>query len=52
MILSKGTTLQQGKYVISHSLGQGGFCITYEAEQVALHRRVAIKETSLVFSKQ
>lgn len=37
-------TLQGGKYQIIRMLGQGGFGITYEAEQVTLHRRVAIKE--------
>ena len=42
--LDSNTVLQNGKYLISRALGQGGFGITYEAEQVALHRRVAIKE--------
>ena len=44
MILLTGSTLQGGKYQIMRALGQGGFGITYEAEQIALHRRVAIKE--------
>lgn len=44
MNLFNGTYLQDGKYRIIHTLGQGGFGVTYEAEQVALHRRVAIKE--------
>ena len=44
MTLLTGSTLQGGKYIIVQTLGQGGFGITYEAEQVALHRRVAIKE--------
>lgn len=44
MQLQIGSTLQGGKYVINKTLGQGGFGITYEAEQVALQRRVAIKE--------
>ena len=44
MQLSEGAQLQGGKYSIIRTLGQGGFGITYEAEQVALHRRVAIKE--------
>ena len=42
--LSSGSTLQGGKYRIEKVLGQGGFGITYEAEQVSLHRKVAIKE--------
>ena len=42
--LNKGTTLQNGKYVILRTLGHGGFGITYEAEQVNLGRTVAIKE--------
>ena len=42
--LSAGSTLQGGKYRIEKVLGQGGFGITYEAEQVSLHRKVAIKE--------
>ena len=42
--LSSSSSLQGGKYQIIRALGQGGFGITYEAEQVALHRRVAIKE--------
>lgn len=44
MQLKPETTLQGGKYRIVKTLGQGGFGITYLAEQVALHRRVAIKE--------
>lgn len=42
--LQRGAFLQGGKYKILQTLGQGGFGVTYEAEQVALHRRVAIKE--------
>jgi len=38
------TTLQGGKYRIERVLGQGGFGITYMAEQISLGRRVAIKE--------
>lgn len=44
MQLNPGTKLQNGKYEIVRTLGQGGFGITYLAEQVALHRKVAIKE--------
>lgn len=44
MKIKPETYLQGGKYRIIRSLGQGGFGITYEAEQVALRRRVAIKE--------
>lgn len=38
------STLQGGKYIITRVLGQGGFGITYEAEQVSLGRKVAVKE--------
>ena len=44
MELKKGTILQGGKYEIINSLGQGGFGITYLAEQVLLRRTVAVKE--------
>ena len=44
MTLDTGTVLQGGKYRILKSLGQGGFGITYEAEQLMLGRTVAIKE--------
>ena len=44
MTLESNTILQGGKYRIIRVLGQGGFGITYEAEQVALKRIVAIKE--------
>lgn len=43
-VLKAGTTLKAGTYVIRRVLGQGGFGITYEAEQVLLGKRVAIKE--------
>lgn len=42
--LQPGTTLQGGKYKIERVLGQGGFGITYLAEQTMLGRKVAIKE--------
>lgn len=42
--LKPGTLLAGGQYRIIRTLGQGGFGITYEGEQVALKRRVAIKE--------
>ena len=44
MQLKPGSKLQNGKYEILRVLGQGGFGITYLAEQVALHRKVAVKE--------
>ena len=42
--LGEGSTLQGGKYHIVKVLGQGGFGITYLAEQVLLKRKIAIKE--------
>ena len=42
--LQPNTTLQSRKYRIERVLGQGGFGITYLAEQVSLGRKVAIKE--------
>lgn len=42
--LRQGTPLQGGRYIIKRVLGQGGFGITYLAEQVSLGRDVAIKE--------
>lgn len=44
MQLKQGTLLQNGKYRIEEVLGQGGFGVTYLAVQVALSRKVAIKE--------
>ena len=42
--LQPNTTLQGGKYIIERVLGQGGFGITYLAEQSSLGICVAIKE--------
>ncbi|MGM9868326.1 MAG: SUMF1/EgtB/PvdO family nonheme iron enzyme [Sodaliphilus sp.] len=42
--LQPNTTLQSGKYRIISTLGQGGFGITYLAENTYLDERVAIKE--------
>ena len=44
MNLKPGTLLQNGEYKIIKVLGQGGFGITYLAEQTSLRRKVAIKE--------
>lgn len=44
MQLKPGTKLQGGKIEIIRTLGQGGFGITYEAEQVLLGRKYALKE--------
>lgn len=42
--LKSGAHLQGGKYIIEKVLGQGGFGITYLAEQINLGRKVCIKE--------
>ena len=42
--LKESTMLQGIKYVIRKQLGQVGFEITYEAEQMLLGKRVVIKE--------
>ena len=44
MQLIKGTELKRGDYRIIDVLGQGGFGITYLAQQIGLGRKVAIKE--------
>ena len=44
MQLSEGAVLQDGKYRIIRVLGQGGFGITYLAENTFFETRVAIKE--------
>lgn len=50
--LQTGSSLQNGKYRILSVLGQGGFGITYLAEQTGLGMRVAIKEFFLKGSCQ
>lgn len=43
-VLSHGTRLQNGAFVVGKVLGQGGFGITYHGADVSLRRYVAIKE--------
>lgn len=45
--LQNHTTLHNGQYIITGLLGQGGFGITYDAEDTHLNLRVAIKELFL-----
>lgn len=42
--LHPNTLLKGGTYRIERKLGQGGFGITYLAEHLVLHRKVAVKE--------
>lgn len=42
--LPSGTLLQQGKYTIEKTLGEGGFGITYKAIDLENFTNVAIKE--------
>lgn len=51
-LLKPGSLLQGGKYKIHSVLGQGGFGITYLAEQTGLGMKVAIKEFYLKGSCQ
>ena len=44
MNLKAGTLLQGGRYRIEGVIGSGGFGITYIGVQIALNRKVAIKE--------
>ena len=44
MHLKNNSALQGGKYRILSLIGQGGFGMTYLAEQVSLGRKVAVKE--------
>ena len=44
MKLREGTLLKRGDYKIEKVLGQGGFGITYLAEQTGLGHKVALKE--------
>lgn len=44
MNLQPDTLLRNGGYRIIRTLGQGGFGITYEARQLLLNKKVAIKE--------
>ena len=44
MQLKRDTLLERGKYRILATLGQGGFGITYLAEQALAGRKVCIKE--------
>jgi len=43
-VLSTGTVLQGGAFVVEGVLGQGGFGITYKSRDATLSRTVALKE--------
>ncbi len=43
-VLTTGTLLQGGAFVVEGLLGQGGFGITYKTRDARLHRTVALKE--------
>ena len=42
--LPLGTRLAEGRFSIGPVLGRGGFGITYETDDLRLHRKVAVKE--------
>ncbi len=42
--LQSGTILCNGKYIIEKKIGEGGFGITYKAQQSGLNRTVCVKE--------
>ena len=44
MVLPNNTLLQGGRYKIVRHIDGGGFGVTYEAEHVMLHKKIAIKE--------
>lgn len=44
MHLKPGSSLQGRRYIIEKVIGQGGFGITYRAEQAVFERKVAVKE--------
>lgn len=42
--LRPGTVLNDGRYIVGHSIGSGGFGIVYEAWDTHLSAEIAIKE--------